>query len=87
MRRLRIAFAVAGAFAYLAAPPVPLRVLRATPVDEAARTATIAITFDRPVVRYTVSVTKTFHRVRLQCTGGARAALRARVPREGCVVR
>ncbi|MBA2685930.1 MAG: Ig-like domain-containing protein [Gemmatimonadaceae bacterium] len=40
---------MAGATAYLAAPPTPLRVLRATPADTAGRTASIEITFDRPV--------------------------------------
>lgn len=33
---------MAGTAAYLAAPAIPLRVLRATPANEAARSATIA---------------------------------------------
>ena len=49
MRLLKAALAVAGASAYLAAPPAPLRVLRATPADTAGRAASIEITFDRPV--------------------------------------
>ena len=49
MRLLKAALALAGASAYLAAPPTPLRVLRATPADTAGRAARIEITFDRPV--------------------------------------
>src|SRR5665647_1412764 len=49
MRLLKAALAIAGASAYLAAPPTPLRVLRATPADTAGRAARIEITFDRPV--------------------------------------
>ncbi len=49
MRLLKTALAVAGASAYLAAPPAPLRVLRATPADTSGRAASIEITFDRPV--------------------------------------
>ncbi|MDB4911398.1 MAG: alpha-2-macroglobulin domain protein 2, partial [Gemmatimonadetes bacterium] len=49
MRLLKAAAALVGASAYFAAPPMPLRVLRATPADTASRAATIEITFDRPV--------------------------------------
>jgi len=49
MRLLKAALALAGATAYLAAPPTPLHVLRATPADTAGRASRIEITFDRPV--------------------------------------
>ena len=49
MRLLKAGLALLGTTAYLAAPPLPLRVLRATPADTASRAAEIAITFDRPV--------------------------------------
>src|SRR5436190_403461 len=49
MRLLKASLALIGATAYLAAPPTPLRVLRATPADTAGRAAAIEITFDRPV--------------------------------------
>lgn len=44
----RLALAI-GTVAYVADPGAALRVLRATPAGEAAPTATIAVTFDRPV--------------------------------------
>ena len=49
MRLLKAALALIGTTVYLAAPPTPLRVLRATPADTAGRASTIEVTFDRPV--------------------------------------
>src|SRR4051794_9626673 len=49
MRLLKAGLALVGTTAYLAAPPTPLRVLRATPADTASRVSAITITFDRPV--------------------------------------
>ena len=49
MRLLKAGLTLLGTTAYLAAPPMPLRVLRAVPVDTAGRASPIEITFDRPV--------------------------------------
>ena len=64
MSPLRSTVLVAAAAAYLLAPPTPLRVLRVSPSDEAERSATIEVTFDRPVagsLDRTVDPSKVIH--------------------------
>lgn len=49
MSPIRSVLLLAGAAAYLAAPPLPLRVLRVSPTNDAERSSRIEVTFDRPV--------------------------------------